>query len=55
VPISRLQICRSNDTWIADHDFGYQIADTGYSVLAKVALIVWDDEKEIEEEDEGRG
>jgi predicted N-acyltransferase len=38
----------SNDIWIADHDFGYQICNAGYSdffdFLAKVALNVWDDE-----------
>src|ERR1700746_2225876 len=28
----------SDDIGTADHDFGYQITDTGYSVLAKVAL-----------------
>ena len=42
-----LSVC-SNDVWIADHDFGYQIGDAGYSdffdFLAKVALNVWDDE-----------
>jgi hypothetical protein len=47
----------SNDVWIADHDFGYQIGDAGYSdffdFLAKVALNVWDDEERIEQEDEG--
>jgi hypothetical protein len=47
----------SNDVWIADHDFGYQIGDAGYSdffdFLAKVALNVWDDEEGIEQEDEG--
>ena len=47
----------SNDVWIADHDFGYQIGDAGYSdffdFLAKAALNVWDDEEEIEQEDEG--
>ena len=41
----------SNDIWIADHDFGYHITNTGYSVLAKLALNVWNDEKEIEQED----
>ena len=47
----------SNDVWIADHDFGYQIGDAGYSdffdFLAKVALNVWDDEEGSEQEDEG--
>ena len=42
-----LSVC-SNDVWIADHDFGYQIGEAGYSdffdFLAKVALNVWDDE-----------
>ena len=42
----------SNDIWIADHDFGYQIADEGHVVLAKVAFNVWDDDKEIEQQDE---
>jgi hypothetical protein len=32
----------SNDIWIADHDFGYQICNAGYSdffdFLAKVAM-----------------
>jgi len=36
-----LSVC-SNDVWIADHDFGYQIGDAGYSdffdFLAKVAM-----------------
>jgi hypothetical protein len=43
--------------WIADHDFGYQIGDAGYSdffdFLAKAALNVCDDEEEIAQEDEG--
>ena len=45
----------SNDVRIADHDFGYQTGDAGYSdvfyFLAKVALNVRDDEGEIEQED----
>jgi hypothetical protein len=50
------EVC-SNDSWIADHDFGYQIGYGGYSdffdFLTKVALNVWDDEEEIEQKDEG--
>ena len=42
----------SNDIWSADHEFGYEIGDAGYSdffdFLAKVALDVWDDEEEVE-------
>jgi hypothetical protein len=49
----------SNDIWNADHDFGYQIGDADYpdffDFLAKVALNVWDEEEEIEQEDEGEG
>jgi hypothetical protein len=50
------EVC-SNDSWIADYDFGYQIGYVGHSdffdFLAKVALNIWDDEEEIEQEDEG--
>jgi hypothetical protein len=49
----------SNDIWHADHDFRYQIGDADYpdffDFLAKVALNVWDEEEEIEQEDEGEG
>jgi hypothetical protein len=38
-------------------DSGYQIGDAGYpdffDFLAKVALNVWDDDEEIEQEEEG--
>jgi hypothetical protein len=43
--------------WIADHDFGSQICNAGYSdffeILAEVAFNVWDNEEEIGQEDEG--
>ena len=45
------EVC-SNDSRIADHDFGYQIGYGGYSdffdFLTKVTLNVWDDEEELE-------
>ena len=47
----------SNDSWIADRDFGYQNCDAGYpdffDFLAKVGLNVWDNEEGVEQEDEG--
>jgi hypothetical protein len=53
-PVRANKVC-ANDSWIADHDFGCQIGYAGYSdffyFLAKVALNVWDDEEEIEQEE----
>jgi SMI1-KNR4 cell-wall len=40
----------SNDIWHADHDFGYEIADSDYTdffdLLAKLGLGFWDDDDE---------
>jgi len=44
----------SNDIWNVDHDFEPEVWDADYpdfGFLAKVALNVWDDEDEIEEEE----
>ena len=40
------RVC-ANDIWVCDHEFGYEIGETGYTdffdFLTKVGLGIWDE------------